>query len=220
MQARFRKDYDGEYVLTKTTFRNGEKLQEREWINNPIVNQHVSGRAAVIGSNSDLQLFDYKKLATHRGGLLGSKRLQTYASGAIWKDMAVNFFVTNNRENLTQIQEEDYQANNIVYTTTSIVLNHPGKFYPVPYGPVMDELALAIYLAAFDGHQEIFLLGYNKEVKGEKMGWIDNVNMIFRTYQGTKFYLVGVESNQPSQWKKNKNVKCMTYREFISYCDI
>ena len=220
MQARFRNDYDGEYVLTKTTFRNGEKIQQREWVDNPIVNQHVSGRAAIIGSNLDSTLFDYKKLATHRGGLLGSKRLQTYASGTIWKDMAVNFFVTNNRENLAEIQLLNYHVNNIVYTTTTVVLNNPGKFYTIPFGPVMDELALAVYLAAFDGHQEIFLIGYNKEVKGEKISWIENLNQVFRTYQSAKFYLVGVESNQPEQWKKNKNVKCMTYREFISHCDI
>lgn len=48
MQQRRRQDYPGEFIITRTTFRDGRKIQEREWIDNPIVNQHISGRAAVV----------------------------------------------------------------------------------------------------------------------------------------------------------------------------
>ena len=53
IQERYRQDYDGEFVLLQTSIRNGVKEQRREWMINPIQNQHVSGRAAVIGSNLD-----------------------------------------------------------------------------------------------------------------------------------------------------------------------
>lgn len=220
MQAKYRRDYDGEFVLTKTIFRNGEKIPQREWMPNPITNQHVSGRAAVIAGNSDSTLFDHRILAQHRGGLLGSKRLQTYASGKVWKDMVLNFFVTTNRENIAELRNENYQQNNIVYTTASVVLKNPGEFYLIPFTPVMDDLALAVYLAAFDGHKEIFLFGYNKDVVGDRASWQTHVNSVFKAYPDVTFTLVGVEVNQPEVWRENSNVRCMTHRDAISYCDI
>ena len=48
MPERYRTEYDGEFVITVNTIKNGEKHQEREWIDNPIENQHISGRAAVL----------------------------------------------------------------------------------------------------------------------------------------------------------------------------
>jgi hypothetical protein len=220
MQAKTRADYDGEYVLTKTTIRDGEKTHKREWMSNPIVNQHISGRAAVIGSDTDSVLFDYRKLAQHRGGLLGSKRLQTYGSGPIWKDMALNFYVSTNRENLEELKASGYHKTNIVYSTTGVILKNPGDFYLVPFVPVLDELALAVYLAAFDGHKEIFLFGYNNDVSPTRVSWQSDVNRVFRAYPDVRFTLVGVDVNQPEGWRANSNVQCMTYRDAISYCDI
>lgn len=220
MLEKYRKDYDGEYVLIRTRFRNGAKEQEREWIANPIVNQHISDRAAVIGSDTDDVLFDYSILENHRGGLMGSKKLQTYGSGKIWQDMNLHFMVTTNLDNIKQIQEQNYHENTIVYTQTSIVLADPGKFYLVPFFEIMDEVAIAIYLAAFDGHKEIFLLGYNKDTPASMSNWTKSVNDVFRTYNNTTFYLVGAESSMPNFWLKNSNVKTMTHREFISYCDV
>ena len=78
MEARFRVDYAGEFVITGSTWGSGKKTETREWIANPIENQHISGRAACIGSAFDQGTFDYTRLQRHRGGLLGSKKLQTY----------------------------------------------------------------------------------------------------------------------------------------------
>lgn len=220
MEAKFRQDYEGEYVLTKTIIRGGEKLPQREWVPNPIVNQHISGRAAVIGSDTDRQLFDHRILANHRGGLFGSKRLQTYGTGSVWKDMALNFFVSTNRENLAELKASYYHKNNIVYSTTGAIFKNPGDFYLVPFVPVLDELALAVYLAAFDGHKEIFLFGYNNDITPGRSSWQADVNQIFKAYPDIQFTLVGVRVNQPEGWRANPNVKSMTHRDAISYCDI
>ena len=77
MQARYRTDYAGEFVITETRWAGGRKNETREWIVNPIENHHISGRAACIGTDIDHWRFDYTRLARHRGGLLGSKKLQT-----------------------------------------------------------------------------------------------------------------------------------------------
>ena len=73
--ARYRTDYTGEFIITQSTWSGGKKRQKREWVANPIENQHISGRAVCIGSDVDALRFDYKILQRHRGGLLGSKKI-------------------------------------------------------------------------------------------------------------------------------------------------
>ena len=51
MDARYRQDYAGEFVILETRWTKGKKVERREWIENPIQNQHISGRAVCIGSN-------------------------------------------------------------------------------------------------------------------------------------------------------------------------
>jgi hypothetical protein len=80
--------------------------------------------------------------------------------------------------------------------------------------------ALPVYLAAFDGHKEIFLLGYSKQMQFDNERWFDNVNEVFQAYAGVKFYLVGEPTIMPDTWLDRANVKTMTYREFVSYCDV
>jgi len=217
----FRRDYQGEFVVLETKFVNGEKQQTREWIENPIINQHISGRAAVIGSNTDLDQFDYRALKRHRGGLLGKKRLQTYGAGAVWDEMPFDFVVTTDRLQIKQIITAEYDTSTVIYSNAKICIENPGHLYLVPYAPYVDQLALAVYLAAFDGHEEIFLLGYNQETPSlNPRLWIEHVNHVIRAYSTAKFYLVGVESNMPSLWRENRNVECITYRRFISFCDV
>jgi hypothetical protein len=75
-------------------------------------------------------------------------------------------------------------------------------------------------MAAFDGHQEIFLLGYTKETKSLTSNWQRDVNQIFKTYTQVRFRIVGTESNIPDIWKSNVNVECWPYKKFITYCDV
>ena len=220
IQARYRKDYDGEFVILKSCFKNGKKEQTREWIPNPIENHHISGRAVIIGSKNDLELFDYKRLQKHRGGLLGKKRLQTYAAGDLWCDMKFDFVVTNDKSQLVDIQEKNYNEENIVYTSARNCISYPERFYLTPYSPKLNQLALSVYLAAFDGHSQIFLIGYNNETPAGSSEWQDDVNTVFSAYRLAEFILVGVESNMPTLWRNNRNVRCMEYREFVSYCDV
>ena len=101
-----------------------------------------------------------------------------------------------------------------------ICIENPGRFYLVPFLQPIDNLALAIYLAAFDGHQEVFMLGYNIDTPGGTAAWISDVASVMSAYAATQFVLVGTESNMPESWRGYRNVISMTYRKFISYCDI
>ena len=220
MQARYRTDYAGEFVILETRWGAGKKEETREWIPNPIENHHLSGRAACIGSDFDLWQFDYTRLQRHRGGLLGSKKLQTYGTGSIAQQMRLDFAVETNTNNLNKILETGYQRDNVVYTTARNCIANPGEFYLIPYKPRLIDMTIAVYLAAFDGHQEVFLLGYTDETNGNSLNWEAQLADVFLAYPGVKFYLVGENTRMPDVWVDCFNTQVMTYQEFIGYCDV
>lgn len=220
IQARYRRDYDGEFVVIETRLADGQSNQTREWIPNAIENHHISGRAAVIGSRALSHRFQYQRLQRHRGGLLGKKRLQTYGTSDLWRDMKFDFFITSDRKQISDIADTGYDERCTVFTTGRICVEHPGRFYLIPFLPQIDPLAMPIYLAAFDGHAEIFLLGYCLEMPGGSRNWIADINSVLAAYRGTSFVLVGVEANMPESWRSQSNVRCMAVPEFVSYCDV
>jgi hypothetical protein len=219
MTARYRYDYPGEFVILESKWSGGRKTETREWIPNPIENQHISGRAACIGSTIDQWKFDYTRLARHRGGLLSSKKLQTYGTGEIAQQMRLDFSVETNASVLANIKQLDYHQNNIVYTTSRNCINNPGDFYLIPNRSLVEDSVTVVYLAAFDGHREIFLLGYNKETPRGRDTWEQDIEQIFRTYP-VEFYLIGEPTLAPESWLECNNVRTMPYLDFISYCDV
>jgi hypothetical protein len=220
IQARYRRDYDGEFVVVETRLADGASHQTREWIPNRIDNHHVSGRAAVIGSRALSHRFRHQRLQRHRGGLLGKKRLQTYGTADLWQDMRFDFFVSTDRQQIANIAEQAYDQHCTVYTSARGCIDNPGRFYLIPYAPQIDTLAMPVYLAAFDGHAEVFMLGYDLETPGRSRNWIADVDSVIAAYTGTAFVLIGVEANMPESWRCHSNVRCITVREFVSYCDI
>jgi hypothetical protein len=220
MQARYRSDYAGEFVVLETRWSGGKKNQDREFVANPIENHHISGRAACIGSSTDLDQFNYTRLQRHRGGLLGSKKLQTYGTGNIATTMRLDFAVETQSGQLQELADCAYHENNIVYTTARNCVNNPGNFYLIPYNPRLLDLATIVYLAAFDGHKEIFLLGYNNDTQVDQVNWASQIVKVMNAYSGTKFYFVGEPTNMYAEWLNCVNAESMTYRNFIGYCDV
>jgi hypothetical protein len=217
---RFRAEYPGEFIILETKWTKGRKEQRREWIPNPIENHHLSGRAAVIGSEIDRYKFDYALLQKHRGGLLGSKKLQTYGTGHIASQMRLDFTVESHIDKLKEIHETQYQESNIVYTTSRGCLAYPGEYYLTPLNPGYMDLVTIAYLAAFDGHNEVFLLGYNKHLGLDDDRWIVQLDELIKSYNTVKFYFVGEPTGFYPQWLENLNVETQTYRQFICHCDV
>ena len=218
---RYRSDYEGEFIITKSTWSAGKKKQNREWVGNPIKNHHISGRSVCIGTNVDRQYFDYTRLQRHRGGLLGSKKLQTYGTGQIATEMKLDFAIETQDDVLQDLINKDIHTENIVYTTPKHCIQHPGMFYFVPYNPVLIREALLIYLAAFDGHQEVFLLGYTNQATVGSTAFEHQVSTVIQTYSSTKFYVVAEHQHHiPTAWLEHANVEKFNYRQFVSYCDV
>lgn len=217
---RYRKDYTGEFVVTNTLWAGGKKRMRREWIGNPIENNHLSGRAACIGSSRDAAHFDFTILETHKGGLLGTKKLQTYGTGEIAQLMRLDFVIEKDRQTLQTLIESHYYNTTIIYTAPKHCIEHPGVFYPIPYNPmIIPQVALA-YLAAFDGHNEIFLLGYHDDAELGHNEWAIQMNQVMMAYPSTKFTHVSHGPQTPDMWKNNANFSQLTHREFIHYADV
>jgi hypothetical protein len=152
--------------------------------------------------------------------LLGSKKLQTYGTGTIAQSMRLDFACESDIDQLTLLLDSGYTKDNITYTTIRNCLQEPGEYYIVPHRPRFCDPALLLYLAAFDGHKEIFLLGYNKETVCDYTQWQQHVTEIIKCYSGIQFYLVGEKSNFFSDWVNCANVSTMEHRNFITYCDV
>lgn len=217
---RYRKDYTGEFIITNTSWAGGKKRTRREWMPNPIDNHHISGRAACIASDVDRNEFDFTMLQKHKGGLLGSLKLQTYGVGQIAKSMRLDFAVEKDESTLHELFELGYYKDNIIYTTPKQCLKHPGVFYTIPYNPPMVREVLLAYIAAFDGHREVFLLGYHEGSNIGQNNWADQMAKIFAAYPSTHFYHVSYSPQTPDQWKNYSNFSQLTHREFIHYADV
>jgi hypothetical protein len=220
IQGRFRQDYAGEFVILETQWVGNKREEKREWIPNPIENQHISGRAACIGSAIDQQLFNFKVLQKHRGGLLSSKKLQTYGTTEIAKIMKLDFTVAQLEDDLTWLIESGYSTTNIVYSTPKKCIQHPGEFYLIPHNVKLCSEVILPYLAAFDGHKEVFLLGFHSDTPVQSLNWQQQLLSVFMAYPGIKFYVVGEKTMMPDIWLNRPNVTPFSVREFIGYCDV
>lgn len=220
MQARYRSDYPGEFVVTETRWAGGKKQQQREWVANPIENHHISHRAACIGTPADQHLFDYTRLQRHRGGLLSSKKLQTYGTGRIAQQMRLDFAIELDKTVLQTLIDDKYDENNILYSNARNCLAWPGHLYLIPHFPSLLTEILPVYLAAFDGHEEIFLLGYHNECGIGNPNWDQQLIKLFECYSGTRFFIIGEKTNMPQMLFECANVENLDLRAFISYCDV
>ena len=223
IQERYRRDYDGEFIITRTTIKNGQKHQEREWIPNPIENNYISARAVVIGSSTSREQFPIQRLQGHKGGLLGKKRLQTYGSEGCWKELQCDFYIDTVSNELPEIVNSSYNDRVAVYTDAKKCITYPGEFYMIPYNVnLISDAALAMYVAAFDGHREIYCVGVDgldskQEINRKAVAHIAGV---IKTYPKTQFIFVNNNSNLHPEWRQCSNYQHMTYREFVSNCDV
>lgn len=217
---RYRSDYVGEFVVLETKWSGGKKNQNREWVPASIENKHISRRAAAIISDIDRYQFDYTRLHRHRGGLLSSKKMQTYVNSDIGSHCQSDFTIETDYSKLDRLLEQNYTDNNIVYTTPKYCLEHPGTCHIIPYFLRISVPALLLYMAAFDEHKEIFMLGYTKETSGQDPAWIIDVCRVLQAYKEVKFYCVCNAHMVPDSFLKYPNLSKMTYRDWISYCDV
>ena len=218
---RYREDYSGEFVITKTTFKNGKKVQEREWIDNPITNSHFSNKATCIGLSHIFNDLFYKQVQRNNGGVLAREKMQVYGVEHVYTKLQPNFLIAQNREILPELIETKYTEKTICYSSPANCIKYPGEFYLLPYSISMNSHALAAWMACFDNHNEIYLVGYeqfDKEGKTQSK-IIGGVSDVMKAYSNKKFIHV-TDTKSPDAWRKYLNFDMMSIRDYISYCDI
>lgn len=239
IQEIYRKDYDGEYVVLNTKIQNGKRVTDKEWIDNPIENQHISGRAAIIASGESRLAYDVTRLQNHRGGLLGRKKLQTYGTGKLHEEMQLDFFITFDETKLQECIDSKYTERSTVYTSAKNCLLNPGEFFLIPQSMRGRTATVAAWLACFDGHKEIFLLGFdgqhckdynnnvyvskddpnkNRTIEDHKVR--NQLSELMKAYPGVTFYHVSNDAPVYEEWRASPNLQLMSYQEWVSYCDV
>jgi hypothetical protein len=238
----YRSSYAGENIITQLTYRNGEWDPETEMVPNQVFNTYTTTQALAIGNGESRLGFDLTHIANHKGGLFGANRLQTYGCNALYRDFAPDFLVAVGDKIVKEIAESAYTNDNIVYANGQHILEYPGKFYLVPQNVAFDAGALAVYLACFDGHKKIFLLGYDgydvasptnnvykdtngyptsEEIQNESF-WNLSLGTVMDTYPDVEF----VSIMPTTQWylaaefDRRPNVRQIDFRDFVLEADI
>jgi hypothetical protein len=221
MQEQYRSDYDGEFVVTGVRIKNGKREQTREWVDNPLDIESLSGRAVCVSNGPSSDEFNLKMLAG-RHGLLDSLALHNYTTGNLYEKFTPNFHITFNTDYLQDLVNKQLTEDIMVYTSGTQCLKTPGEFFIVPYGVKSTEEAVAAYLAAFDGHKEVYLVGYDEhDVDGNRRTkMIETMCLVFKAYAGVKFYSAVRFGKMPEEWEPYTNLNMMTVDEFRSKCDV
>lgn len=158
----YRTNYAGENIVTQLNLSGGDWNPNTEYVPNSITNIHTTTQAVAIGNGTSRLGFNLSLISSHKGGLLGVNKLQSYGCNALYRDFTPDFLIANGEKIVTEISNSGYADNNIVYAHADALLSHPGKFYLIPQNVYIDAGALAAYIACFDGHKKVFLLGYDE----------------------------------------------------------
>jgi hypothetical protein len=240
MQKLYRTDYEGEFVIDGYVLKEGRRYENREFIPNTIVNNQHTGRAVVIGNGTSRLAVDLRKIERHAGGHLGKRRLQSYGCNALYRDINPDFLVSINNFMVNEIVNNSYADNNVVLSNTTNCINHPNKIHLIPYAVSLCAGAIALYLACFDGHKNVYMLGYDNQDgesnnnvyagtdsyaksdhKVSSKKWEGQIKRIIDTYDDVDFiWVAGGTSRFPEDWKYCVNLRQATVRDFVLEVDL
>jgi len=239
----YRSNYAGENIITNLTLSGGEWNPETEFVPNQVFNTYTTGQALAIGNGESRLTLDLSYIVNHKGGLYGSNRLQTYGCNALYRDMTPDFLIATGDAIIEEIANSGFCDSNIVYANADSVLKYPGKFYLVPQNIQYDSGALAVYLACFDGHKKVFLMGFDnyygegdimnnvyKDTDGYRSSSEFDNGVFFRlslaevmkTYSDVEFVRImpTVDHDVPGHWDPLPNFRQISYNDFVLEADI
>lgn len=243
LSKNYRTDYTGEDIIVERRHENHVWHEVTETVPNAVTNNQISNRAVVIGNGPNRLGFDLNLLKNPQG-LLGAKTVQTYGCNALYRDFTPDFLVaTGNNGIIPEIASSSYINDSIVYTNNLHLLEYPGKFYLIPYDPYADAGTAAAYIAAFDGHKKIYLIGFDgQDLEGHNSNvyagtngydpewnfefdhskWTQNQKQLFDLYNDVDFVWVTPHGRNliPESLKWCSNYRQISYRDFVLECDL
>jgi len=231
----YRSSYSGESVVKNLVYKDVSWTPELESVPNSVFNTHTTTQAAVIGNGESRATMDLNLVVNHVSGIGGVNSLQTYGCNALYREHSPDFLVAVGDEIIEEIAASDYCNNNIVYANADALLDYPGKFYLIPQNLYFDAGAVAAYMACFDGHKKVFLLGfdsydqdgpYNNIYKGtnayqltdkvhSNVYFTNSLHAVMTTYNDVEFVRVMPNS---TWWAHDRHISLPNFRQ-IEYTD-
>ena len=248
----YRKDIAKEEVNTVGLFLNDKWQYQTEDIAIPQF-KTLSNHAVVIGNGNTCHEFDLTKLIPSRestqwgevGPWIDKRRRRnffTYGCNAIYRNFKPDFIVATGDGIVKEIAESTVDKSNVIYTYSKNLERYPGKFNILPQNPNFNAGALAAYMAAFDGHKKVFLLGFDgvdsqldngnmfagtvnypdKTYPTNTEFWTRSLDTVISVYKNTEFIRVCPTAGytQPEIWKYNLNYRQIDFRQFVLEADI
>jgi hypothetical protein len=209
--------------------------------------------AVIVGNGITSRQFDLTLLMPYRevtpwGEVSGwknkrqHKNFHTYGCNALYREFNPDFLVATGDAIVNEIANNDYCNDNVVYTNSKYLEQYPNKFSFIPQNPEFNAGTIAAYLAAFDEHKKVFLLGFdgidshtdNYNIYSGTNGYLDNssgvsenfwvkgLGLVMKTYPDTEFIRVGPTEffRQPEEWKYYLNYRQINFRQFVIEIDL
>jgi hypothetical protein len=229
----FRNTYTGEDLYSMASYADGLWNYSTEFVPKVINNQRFGKPAVVIGNGLSRKNFDLQ--------IIKRKKIQTYGCNALYRDFVPDFLIAVGAEISLEIKQSGYASTNVVYGTADNILRYPGTFHIIPQNPSWNAGALAAYIACFDGHSKIYLIGhdgidtpssanniytdtkaYTDYAQTADKFWALAMGHVFKTYNLVDFVLVNDTGRgyMPSEWYGYTNLRRISFREFILECDL
>lgn len=214
--AYYRRDYTGE-VIAK---------DDRHFLIKPkdiFYRQNNAGKAIVVGNGitRNNKTFEMLLKSNSNRPLLGYKIVYA-CNGAAW-DLPADYYVISNRLLMAHLHDTEQWQKFFMpcdlfmdYDTTNMI----------PVVSNMDAGSMAVFLACFDGNDEIFLFGFDGnsdnvyegkpgyERSADVSTWEINLALIMRAFPDHRFYRVG-SGKTPVLWQKMPNFIETNYKEAI-----
>jgi hypothetical protein len=187
----YRSNYNGEQVIIDLTLEYGDWNPVAERIPNSVFTSHTTTQAVVIGNGESRADFPLSHIVDHTAGLGGANRLQSYGCNALYRDFRPDFLIATGDVIIKEIAASGFTRDNIVYANADAVMKYPDQFYLIPQNIYFDAGALAAYMAAFDGHSRVFLLGFDS---------YDISQPVNNIYKNTPGYPLDVEEQNHAFW--------------------
>lgn len=230
----YRKDYQGEVIT------DGRQTPPVKYLVKPRKLFYrepakIPTRAMVIGNGTsrlENSTFDLFFRTNAKRAIQGYKI--TYAcNGAAW-DMNVDNYIVTNRILMGHIRDQKLWSQFFVPSDMYIDYKIPNM---IPYVSGLDAGSYAAFLAAFDGHTEVWMFGFDRQTgdtnnnvyagkpcyddtntKINSDSWDINLANICKTYSEVKFYRVG-SNNTPAVLAACENFKDVNYNAAVKLGD-
>jgi len=242
LNKKYRRGYISEDIIVERKLEGGMWTTTTETVPSRVTNRQISNTAVVIGNGVNRVGFDLQQLRKP-SGLLGARTVQTYGCNALYRDFSPDFLVAvGNNGIVSELANSGYTNDHIVYSSAIHLLEHPSKFYLIPHDIYADAGTTAAYIAAFDEHTKIYLIGFDGQepgnwnnnvyagtrgydainVKVDSSEWILNHKRLIDVYDTVDWVWVTPKgTNQiPELLKSNLNFRQIDFRQLVLECDL